>query len=452
MLPEVRSLADAGLSDDEVARKERAFDRCAARLRTGDAHALLRVFVPGRIEVLGKHTDYAGGRSLLCAVEQGFTVVARPRLDSRVVVTALDSGELFDTALDPGLEPSLGHWSNYPATVIRRLARNFPGARTGADIVFASDLPPAAGMSSSSALMIGVFVAVASVNRLSETAAYRSAVDSPLALAAYAATMENGRSFKQLDGDRGVGTFGGSQDHTAILACHAGRLARYGFAPVRDEGEVALSEPWVFVVASSGVVAEKTGAARDLYNRASQLASDVLDVWNRETGRSDLTLESAATSATDARARLLALLARTTDRRWTSQTLVDRARQFCQESLDLVPAAMAALARGDMAAFGETVDTSQRAAEAWLGNQVPETIDLAASARRAGATAASAFGAGFGGSVWALVRRAEADAFIETWSSGYRARFPEPAVRAVFVRTRPGPAAFVLQLGADRSP
>ena len=43
-------------------------------------------FVPGRIEVLGKHTDYAGGSSLVSAVERGFCLMARPRQDQQVRV------------------------------------------------------------------------------------------------------------------------------------------------------------------------------------------------------------------------------------------------------------------------------------------------------------------------------------------------------------------------------
>ena len=61
--------------------------------------------------------------------------------------------------------------------------------------------------------------------------------------------------------------------------------------------------------------------------------------------------------------------------------------------------------------FGKLVDESQVAAEELLGNQVPETISLAKHARALGAYAASAFGAGFGGSVWALVSRSEAEQF-----------------------------------------
>jgi galactokinase len=441
MLPGFPALVAAGMSADEAARKAEAFARCTGRLDGGRAGEVLQVFVPGRIEVLGKHTDYAGGRSLLCAVERGFSLVARGRPDRLVTVTAADTGESFTCPIDPTLEPQVGHWSNYPATVVRRIARNFPGAETGADVVFSSDLPPAAGMSSSSALMIGVLAAITTVNRLTETPAYRSAIEGPLDLAGYAATIENGRTFRTLPGDRGVGTFGGSEDHTAILSCRAGRLARYAFAPVRFEHDVVLPEPWVFVVASSGIVAEKTGAARELYNRASRLAGDVLQAWTRATGRADQTLEEAVTSAPDAREHLLDVLAAVHDGEWDNRTLVNRARQFCLESVDLVPGAMAALAGGDFAAFGEIVDRSQQAAEEWLGNQVPETVFLSASARACGAVAASAFGAGFGGSVWAMVRRTDAPAFAEAWAAAYRAQFPDAAARAVFVPTRPGPAA-----------
>ena len=139
------------------------------------AHAF---FVPGRIEVLGKHTDYAGGSSIVAAVEQGFCLVSVPRQDREVSVCALDrevrvsaldrevrvsaqdrEAETVSFNLDPDLQVRHGHWSNYPMTVVRRLARNFPECRLGMDLAFASDLPPAAGMSSSSALIVATFLA-----------------------------------------------------------------------------------------------------------------------------------------------------------------------------------------------------------------------------------------------------------------------------------------------------
>ncbi len=415
------------------------------RERLGPRHAgKVAVCVPGRIEVLGKHTDYGGGRSLLCAVQQGFCAVARPRPDDLLVVTAWPAGERFECRLDGALEPTLGHWSNYPATVARRVARNFPSARVGADLVFASDLPPAAGMSSSSAFMIAVFAVLATVNGLDDTPAFRAAIADPLDLAAYAATIENGRSFRDLSGDRGVGTFGGSEDHTAILCCREGRLAQYAFGPARFESDVALEEPWQFVVASSGVIAEKTGAARDLYNRASRLASDVLAIWNRETGRADASLMAVLTLGPDMRREVVRVIQQRPADEWPTEALVARVEQFALESLELVPDAVRALAARDVEAFGDLVARSQDAAERWLRNQVPETVCLAREARVAGSVAASAFGAGFGGSVWALVPAGDTAAFIDRWRARYQAAHPAAAARATFVATRPGAAAFSL--------
>ncbi len=59
-------------------------------------------FVPGRIEIFGKHTDYAGGRSLLCTVPRGIAVAARPRPDRIVRLVDLHSREIvsIDLAAD----------------------------------------------------------------------------------------------------------------------------------------------------------------------------------------------------------------------------------------------------------------------------------------------------------------------------------------------------------------
>ena len=75
---------------------------------------------------------------------------------------------------------------------------------------------------------------------------------------------------------------------------------------------------------------------------------------------------------------------------------------------------------------------------------MPETNFLQKSARELGAIAASAFGAGFGGSVWAMVPNERAAEFIEAWRSAYAADFPEPAARSEFFAAHPGPAAKVL--------
>ena len=253
-------------------------------------------FVPGRIEVLGKHTDYAGGRSIVAATERGFCVVAADRDDATVRVFADAAEERAEFRIGPDLSPTVGHWSNYPMTVARRLAKNFGPPLRGAEIAFRNDLPPAAGMSSSSALLVSSYLVLAGVNGLERREEYRTNIDSPEALAGYLGTIENGQSFGTLAGDKGVGTFGGSEDHTAILCCRPGQLAQYSYCPVRAERSIELPGEYVFAVASSGVVAEKTGSARQKYNRASALARAAVEVWNAATERSDAHLAAAVTS------------------------------------------------------------------------------------------------------------------------------------------------------------
>ena len=65
-----------------------------------------------------------------------------------------------------------------------------------------------------------------------------------------------------------------------------------------------------------------------------------------------------------------------------------------------------------------------------------------AAARENGAVAASAFGAGFGGSVWAMVEAAQADSFLTAWADAYRRKFPQSAESSTFFLTAAGPAAF----------
>ena len=84
-----QKLVASGLSAGQASVKARLFVEAthvlrAAGITSDDLHYW---FVPGRIEFLGKHTDYAGGRCLICALERGFCVVAAARDDDKVRIT-----------------------------------------------------------------------------------------------------------------------------------------------------------------------------------------------------------------------------------------------------------------------------------------------------------------------------------------------------------------------------
>jgi galactokinase len=436
-------LAAAGLSPEEAERKSRllAAPR-GAPARRGAPGPPRRYWIPGRVEVLGKHTDYAGGRGLLCAAERGFVMSVAPREDRMVTVIDVvhNADASFELTLD---QPPCPHWHNYPATVVRRVVRNFAPPLLGCDIALASDLPRASGMSSSTAFIIAVFLAIADRNALDTRPGWDDSIASLEELAAYLGAVENGASYGDLAGDRGVGTHGGSQDHTAILCAVPGHVVGYRFGPVQREASVPLGDR-VFVIGASGITASKAGEHRERYNQAVDALLTLLALWRDRTGETPVTLGALLDEGEATLARLRGFIDDAPEGRVPRDVLRNRLDHFVAEARRIVPAATRALAAADHAAFGALVDESQALAERWLSNQIAETSALARLARQHGAEAASAFGAGFGGSVWALVPEADADRFCRAWREAYEAAFPMLASRAAFFRTHAGPAVLKL--------
>ncbi len=369
-------------------------------------------FVPGRVELLGKHTDYGGGRSLLCTVERGFCVLAAARADREVRLLDVRTGERTAFVTDA---PPPSNWARYCAAVAHRLAVDGRGYG-GADIAFASDLPAASGMSSSSAFVVASYLAMLDGR----------AGPSGEELAAYLAATE-----------AGVGTHGGSEDHTAILCCRPGRWSPYHFQPLQAEATVAAPDDFTLVIAVSGVVASKAGKQRSAYNRCAAAVAEILARWNLFSRRADAALGAALASSPEAYDNLRAELA-------SQPALQGRLEQFWNESEIWIPSAVAAAREGNWRQFGETVARSQAAAEAVLGNQTPELIALVASARKRGAVAASSFGAGFGGSVWALVPRAHSGRFRDAWLTEYQSAFAAHAAASLCFESAAGPPAMTV--------
>ncbi len=421
------ALCDAGLDPADRLAKQALFELTLAAfdsLRSARPDSLF--WVPGRLEVFGKHTDYAGGRTLVGAVPRGFAVAVARRADGRIHV--LDAARRQGVTLSSrGLpEPSvpMTGWRNYVQTVVRRLSANFTDLGTGADVVLASDLPRASGMSSSSALMIGVAAALGRVADLPGRPEWQENIAGPLDAAAYYACIENGSSFGTLAGDAGVGTHGGSEDHAAILTGTPRHLSGFAFVPMRHIENVAVPDEWCFVLTPSGVAADKTGGALGPYNNLARGAAVLLRLWN-ESEPPARSLSAALATAPAAPARLAALVHGARIEGWSPASLARRLDHFVREDAR-VPLAMDAFRQQDHRALDELSAESQRDAETLLDNQVPETVVLAVAARRLGAFAASSFGAGFGGSVWALVRRDAATGFAQAWRTSAFVATPAP--------------------------
>jgi len=408
----------------------------------------VEAYVPGRIELFGKHTDYAGGSSIVAATDRGFRMTASPREDTTVRMIPSDDPASMASFI-PGESPSLpaGHWLNYPATTARRIALNFGEEVTlrGADIAFLSDLPRADGMSSSSAFMVATFLVLAHINRLEETPAYRENISTSEELAGYLGGVENGASFGTLAGETGVGKFGGSEDHTAMLCSEADAVSVFGYSPIRLIERIDWDDSLILVIATSGVTAEKTGEALGAYNRASLRAARTVKVFCSQTGEAFTTLRECAEHAQ--RIGLEPALAMFRSVEEGSGELKDlrlstRFEQFYHEEMEYIPGAVEAFRSGDWERLGALSDASHQGAAEGLENQIPQTHTLQQSARELGALASSAFGAGFGGSVWALVHSGSEETFGPAWSEAYRHSFPAEAAGSMTMSMRPAGRAW----------
>jgi galactokinase len=118
---------------------------------------------PGRVNLIGEHTDYNGGFVLPMAIDRSTYVAAAAREDRRVFVHSLNREESFEFDLDRPGETRRGIWLDYVEGVARALESKGVRLR-GAEMVLLSEVPAGAGLSSSAALEVSTGLAMASVS------------------------------------------------------------------------------------------------------------------------------------------------------------------------------------------------------------------------------------------------------------------------------------------------
>ena len=145
---EVGGLRGSGIAPERTEQRSRAtirLPREPARLR-----AVIRAFGPGRVNLIGEHTDYNGGLALPFAIDRGVTVEAEPRDDGEIVAEARDLGER-DALRRPRIPAARTAGARSCAarspSCARRASRSSARGST-----FSGDVPHGSGLSSSAAL------------------------------------------------------------------------------------------------------------------------------------------------------------------------------------------------------------------------------------------------------------------------------------------------------------
>ena len=356
---------------------------------------------PGRVNLLGEHTDYNDGFVLPCTLDRATMTAWARRGDRRLRVCAADAdNDVAVLSLEAALPPDAPAWARYVHAMATVLDHHAPGRLQGADLGIAGNVPAGAGLSSSAALLLSVGHALAAAAALD--------ID-PVALALLAQRAENEH----------VGCRCGIMD-PLVSACGAEAHALFIDCRTLQHRRVPLSPDIGILIAHSRVRRELKDSAYNDRRDACEQAARVLGV----PALRDATLESL--EAARRQGRLDPVLAR-------------RAHHVIGENARTIVAAQA-LDRGDLRTLGQLMRASHDALRDHFEVSVPamdRLVELmqAAIGEEGGARMT---GGGFGGCAVAVMPVSRLDAVAAAVAAGYRSPDGLPAG---LLPVRPGPGA-----------
>ena len=354
---------------------------------------------PGRVNLIGEHTDYNGLPVLPMALRQEIRIYFTPRRDNKVrVVNQEREFQPREFSISENIPPDAsGDWGNYLRAPCQALARRFRASR-GFDALVDSTLPVASGLSSSSALVIAMGRALLHANEFSLP------------------TLEFAEEMARAE--RYTGTQGGGMDQAISAGAVEGHASRIEFDPLRMF-EILVPSRWRFVVAHTLVRAEKSGKAQEAYNLRTRECKEALAAIGPTLEGADWFKEGALSYPRLLKHICIQELVELAEEHLTGVTL-KRFRHVVTEGTRVYDAEQA-LKRGDFLTFGLLMTSSHESLRMDYEVSSPELDALVELALGAGATGARLTGAGFGGCVVALTDTARAEAVLEALRSGYYA-------------------------------
>ena len=353
-------------------------------------------YAPGRIEVLGNHTDYNEGYVFSAAIDKGTFFAVSPAADDKVTLVALDMDETYETTLGAVAKVEAGAtWANYPLGTFNWLMEGSPAkAWKGFKAVFGGNIPLGAGLSSSAALEMATALALQKV---------------------YGTAFGNTELAKI--GQKAEHTFAGCPcgllDQASSMYGKAGALVKSDFRHNTFES-VKLGDSVAFMMVKSNA---KHALVDGAYASRRQACEDAAKYF-----------------AGILRGKKVTHLRDVTMAEWVlyrgglSESTAKRAVHPIGEDERVLQGA-ALLEKGDLAAFGALMYDSHESSRSWFENSCEE-LDAIVDAAKAipEVYGARLSGGGFGGSCCLLVDPAAADKIAAQISREYKAKFGDEPV------------------------
>lgn len=223
---------------------------------------------PGRVNLMGRHVDHRGGGINVMATDCDQVFVAARREDDTVRIANVDPNypdrsfsisetlSLGDTSswlqylnsekVKAALKESAGDWVNYVKSAVLRAQLSVDHPLCGMDMMASGNIPVAAGLSSSSALVVAVMEAVEALGCLNLPE----------------------REFVDLcgEGEWFVGSRGGAGDHAAMKCAQKNTIVHLDFKPFKVGTRLGFSDEYAILVANSMLQAKKSEGSRDVFN------------------------------------------------------------------------------------------------------------------------------------------------------------------------------------------
>lgn len=343
---------------------------------------------PGRVNLIGEHTDYSGGFVMPAAIDFSTLIAISPRTDGRLVAHSVNFGENFDQPIADALAGRVKSWSDYPAGILWALREKGFNVSRGFSLTIAGDVPLGAGLSSSASVEVCTAFAVLGV----------LGVQMPLPeIALLCQRAENAFVGANVGIMDQFVICCGQQDNAVMIDT---RALTYTLAPIPSH---------VRIVICNSMVKHSLADGDGGYNtRRAQMEAGLAILQQH---RPEIKLLRDATLAD-------------LDQ-WGGEMKPESLRR-CRHVItedDRVLAAVEAFKAHDLARFGQLMHEAQLSFRDDFEASCPEIdilIDLAN--QQPGCFGARLTGGGFGGCTVNLVAQEHADAFVEAMRAGYLAR------------------------------